>query len=487
MKKIQNKILIPMSFCLILILGLFLIFLYNSEKKYRLIETDDSIKQILDSRVAQIDALFTGFLDQAYYISILPEVERLDQVELPLFLRDLRINELITEVAVITTQEDLFLPDLCVYNDKLSDWEFFQAVLVRNEDRYISAFKTSQGNTVISVAVPVFDKETGRRTAVLNISLDIFDFSKGVSDEINIYGGKGYILSKKGTMITNENIDYVLTPLSEIEDRSYDNKILRIVSENEKGKIDYTDSSGKSFTTYFSRINTQPEWLLAIDVPKENIEEPVLRLLETLIIGILLVLLVLVTVIWSILRNVITKPVRTMTAMLKDIAGGGGDLTRRIELNASKKNGDEIAQMAEYFNTFIGSLNTMVFELKGVSEGSRTFGDSLAVNTEEISASSTEATATTRSIGEQMSLLSDRIEKSTGNIQSIQEQIRLVNDNIDSESTFIAESSSAITEMVSSIQNLTRISNEKKATIDELADHAAKQQQGCGKDGERDY
>ncbi len=55
-------------------------------------------------------------------------------------------------------------------------------------------------------------------------------------------------------------------------------------------------------------------------------------------------------------RITIIKKVRTITRMLKEIADGNGDLTRRVEVSSK----DEIGEMTNYFNIFIESIHELV-------------------------------------------------------------------------------------------------------------------------------
>lgn len=62
---------------------------------------------------------------------------------------------------------------------------------------------------------------------------------------------------------------------------------------------------------------------------------------------------------------VIVRPVRRTADMLKDIAGGEGDLTKRMVVASS----DEVGDMAVWFNAFVSKLNDIV---KNISESFET-------------------------------------------------------------------------------------------------------------------
>lgn len=58
------------------------------------------------------------------------------------------------------------------------------------------------------------------------------------------------------------------------------------------------------------------------------------------------------------------RPLKEVVLMLKDIAGGEGDLTRRIKI----KSGDEIGSVAKWFNVFVERLERIVLEIGRNSE-----------------------------------------------------------------------------------------------------------------------
>ena len=68
------------------------------------------------------------------------------------------------------------------------------------------------------------------------------------------------------------------------------------------------------------------------------------------IFGILIALLLI---------RLIIKPIQTVVSALKDISEGEGDLTRRMDIHT----GDEIGQLAYWFNAFIGRLNAIVVDI----------------------------------------------------------------------------------------------------------------------------
>lgn len=77
------------------------------------------------------------------------------------------------------------------------------------------------------------------------------------------------------------------------------------------------------------------------------------------------------------LFKIIDGPIRIIIDMLKDIAQGDGDLTQRIKLDS----GDELGELAKWFNAFIENVEKIIAKVKMSSE-------QLASATEEVSSTS---------------------------------------------------------------------------------------------------
>ena len=75
----------------------------------------------------------------------------------------------------------------------------------------------------------------------------------------------------------------------------------------------------------------------------------------------LFVAVVTVTVLFSamLIRRFITGPLSNTVAMIKDIAEGEGDLTKRLDVHSK----DDVGQLAFWFNAFVDNLQAMISEI----------------------------------------------------------------------------------------------------------------------------
>ena len=85
---------------------------------------------------------------------------------------------------------------------------------------------------------------------------------------------------------------------------------------------------------------------------------------RNLIIAIVIIALGMSVVIGIFMANIVTKPLQRMVVMLKDIAEGEGDLTKRLQV----KSDDEVSEVAKWFNTFIEKLQDIIREVAGNSD-----------------------------------------------------------------------------------------------------------------------
>jgi methyl-accepting chemotaxis protein len=126
-------------------------------------------------------------------------------------------------------------------------------------------------------------------------------------------------------------------------------------------------------------------WGVLIEVPEEILLEPATRLENELdamgesntaislglglTAGILGILLIWLTALG------VTKPILGVAAMLKDIASGEGDLTRRLEYAKQ----DELGELASWFNRFLDKLQPIISDVKRSVQDARSTADQSAL------------------------------------------------------------------------------------------------------------
>ncbi len=81
-----------------------------------------------------------------------------------------------------------------------------------------------------------------------------------------------------------------------------------------------------------------------------------------------------------ILNRLLTRPVGSMTNMVRDIAEGEGDLTKRLNIQRE----DEIGQLAKWFDTFMDRLQKLIGEVAGTTREVASASTQIAASSEEL-------------------------------------------------------------------------------------------------------
>jgi methyl-accepting chemotaxis protein len=118
-------------------------------------------------------------------------------------------------------------------------------------------------------------------------------------------------------------------------------------------------------------------------------------------------LLVAVLVVFFVVTSA-TKPLQAVVGRIKDIAEGEGDLTQRLD----QDRGDEIGELAIWFNTFLGKLEGIIAHVAGNTLGVGSAAEELTAVSQQMS-STAEETAT------QSNVVSAAAEQVTQNLQTV--------------------------------------------------------------------
>ncbi len=118
-------------------------------------------------------------------------------------------------------------------------------------------------------------------------------------------------------------------------------------------------------------------WLIAVSVPVQKVLEPAASLEKSLrdnqqrnvivqvLVAVAVIIIGLLSIWW--LAHSITRPIAQAAFMLKDIASGEGDLTKR--LNHSTR--DEVGELTFWFNQFLDKLQPTIGAVKATTSDTR--------------------------------------------------------------------------------------------------------------------
>ena len=115
-------------------------------------------------------------------------------------------------------------------------------------------------------------------------------------------------------------------------------------------------------------------------------------------------LLIAISCAWTITSSILL-PIKAMVSMLKDIANGNGDLTKRLDVNSK----DEFGELSKWFNEFIEKIQGIIIQVSSTTNQLANASDHLDKTATLIANGSSQAAAqvvTVATAGEEMSATS---------------------------------------------------------------------------------
>jgi methyl-accepting chemotaxis protein len=147
--------------------------------------------------------------------------------------------------------------------------------------------------------------------------------------------------------------------------------------------------------------------------------------------------------------NTISRPLQHISARLKDISEGEGDLTKMVETHGT----DEIGEVASYFNQFVSKLRDMI---ASISENA----GHVATASEELSATSQQITANSEETSAQARVVTEAGDHINHNLQTI--------------ATGAEQMNATVSEIAKNAQEAARVASEAVATAEATNETVAK-------------
>ncbi|MDH3972792.1 MAG: methyl-accepting chemotaxis protein [Deltaproteobacteria bacterium] len=171
--------------------------------------------------------------------------------------------------------------------------------------------------------------------------------------------------------------------------------------------------------------------------------------LISFIIGVLAIGIVAVAA--FLFGRAVADPLDRVTVMLKDIAMGEGDLTKRLNITSR----DEIGELSHWFDLFMGNTQAMIRKFKNTT--SQIYEATMAISSYSSAVSEgaeSQHTAT---------------ENTSSSIDQMKANFSEIATNIDNLSSTTEEASSSILEMAASIDEVANIAEDFSSSVDEVS------------------
>ena len=176
------------------------------------------------------------------------------------------------------------------------------------------------------------------------------------------------------------------------------------------------------------------------------------RTIEQGIVGLCIALLISVMAPLYFSVRSVTLPIKRTVAMLKDIAEGEGDLTKRLQI--LKK--DEIGELAQWFNIFLGKLERIVRDFGSKAHSLRLSSDDLSSIAQQLSNTTQESSAKSGRVAQGSEAMS-------ANMSSVAAASEEAATNVNAVASAVEEMAATVKEIASNSENARAIAQKAAA------------------------
>ncbi|WP_261922952.1 methyl-accepting chemotaxis protein [Shewanella sp. NFH-SH190041] len=256
---------------------------------------------------------------------------------------------------------DAHLKNRSGYDSRKRPW--YQLAKSAGQQIVTPPYRTKTDHTVvITISEPI-------QAGVVGASVPIQSIIDGVTELSLPDNGFAILVQNNGNVIGYHDPSKIMQPLSKIDDGLY--KHLGQFTDSQEGfqEINF-DGDNRQKLVWAQKV-AGTDWVLLLVLDKATLEAPLGKMLW-IQLSLALIALILGAVAISIQINRLFLPLNHVSQALAAIASGGGDLTRRIEVETA----DEIGELADSFNSFAASQHQLIrhirllsSELGGIAEG----------------------------------------------------------------------------------------------------------------------
>ncbi|HRY29372.1 MAG TPA: methyl-accepting chemotaxis protein [Elusimicrobiota bacterium] len=250
-----------------------------------------------------------------------------------------------------------------------------------------------------------------------------------------------------------------------------------------KDQTDYKDPNGKQLFVEFAKVCKQSgEGFVDYEWPKPGFSKPqpkisyvklfkewdwivgtgvyvddmkaVIAKLQWYVVGIVVGGLLIALLVSYIVGRKVVQPILKMVDMIKDVAEGEGDLSKRLELDSK----DELGELAKWFNVFIEKLHDIIAQIANTTVQAAAAGEQASASSEELASGAEEQQAQTTQVATSVEEMS----------ATIQEVAKNANEAANS-SKSSGEAAKKGGEIVQkTVEGIMRISDSSKATAEAI-------------------
>lgn len=160
----------------------------------------------------------------------------------------------------------------------------------------------------------------------------------------------------------------------------------------------------------------------------------------------------------------ITTPIIQTDRMMQAIADGNGDLTQRISVRSN----DEIGMMADHFNAFIGSINTIIAAVQQESASLRTINSRLQTTADQVASDAAALAENSANLHTQANEQNKSAAETSETVVMITQNIQDLAAQIKEQAAAVTQSSAAIEQMIANMNTVSANLTKASASFENL-------------------
>ncbi|MGU7770610.1 methyl-accepting chemotaxis protein [Burkholderia sp. MR1-5-21] len=210
--------------------------------------------------------------------------------------------------------------------------------------------------------------------------------------------------------------------------------------------LSYAGAGGARFiaTSFIPELNAY----VVVEVPQGEMLGPVTHAIRNAALVAAVAGLGVALIVILLVGRAIAAPIRRAASLLSEIAGGHGDLTRRMTVESE----DEIGQLSEAFNRFVSSLATLVHRIRAAST-------SIATGSAQIASGNADLSERTEGQSSNLEKTASSMEEITAVVKNNTETARTAARMVTGASDTAVRGGQVVGEVVSTMEQISDASN----------------------------
>lgn len=339
-------------------------------------------------------------------------------------------------------------------------------------DPYKTADKEAENQIAISFSYPI--KKKGEIVGVAAMDYSMSTINGFLADTMKKNGINIILYSRrKAEILWSKATAGKIVPIAAMaKTLGYDGETAKKLIENlvKEDPYHFTGNTvyGKQLMITVPVEGTP--WSIMVGKPAIFVQKKIMKTVFSPAILITVFLFITALIVSFILTvKTIIKPMNAASDNLGELASKDADLTMHMEV----KTNDDIGRLADNFNAFIKKLRVLVHDIRDAVHEADARKDSIVASSEETSSATHQISANITSMLKQMNSLDSNIVSNVAAVEEVSLNINNFDTQIARQTEMVEQSTSAITEMIASLNSVAKITETKKKTTQGLRDIAA--------------